>query len=66
MAEKKVSAGFRLSATAQDLLGALALKMGISKTAVVEIAVRQMAERERVALGQGAADAGHAERGEAR
>ena len=47
MAQKTATA-FRLSATAQELMGGLAQKMGVTKTAVIEMAVRQMAEREGV------------------
>lgn len=65
MTQKKVAAGFRLSMTAQELLSGLALKMGVSKTAVVEIAVRQMAERERVTTEPSTADVNDPERGKA-
>ena len=35
---------FRLSATAQHLIARMAKKLGISKTAIVEMAIRKMSE----------------------
>lgn len=45
---KKVKTSFTLSADASELLAILAAKFGVSKTDVVEIAVRQLAQREQI------------------
>lgn len=41
---------FRLSADGRILLDAVANKLGIDKTAVLEIAIRKLAEIERVSI----------------
>jgi hypothetical protein len=41
---------FRLTQTARDLLKAIAQEKGISATSAVEIAVRELAEREKIKL----------------
>ena len=48
MATKKVPTAIRLSAVGKQHLEALAEKLGVSQTAVVEMAIRLMAERERI------------------
>ncbi len=48
MDSRKTPTAFRLSEKARALLAALAEKLGVNQTAVVEMAIRQMAERERV------------------
>jgi hypothetical protein len=42
---KKQQANFRLTDDARNLLGGLSKKLGISQAAVVEIALRDLAER---------------------
>jgi len=42
------STSIRLTAEAQRLRAALAEKLGVSQSAVIELAIRQMAEREGV------------------
>lgn len=44
----KKSVGFKLSEEAKNLVEALADKLGISQSAVYEMAIRQLAEKERV------------------
>jgi hypothetical protein len=46
MATSKNPSSFRLSPEALDLIGQLADHLGISKTSVVEMAVRQLSRRE--------------------
>lgn len=48
MDSRKTPTAFRLSEKAKSLLGALAEKLGVNQTSVVEMAIRQMAEREKV------------------
>ena len=48
MATKKVPTAVRLSSVGKQQLEALADKLGVSQTAVIEMAVRMMAERERI------------------
>lgn len=48
MPSKTPPSGFRLSEEARRLLAALAERMGVSKTAVMEIAIREKAKREKV------------------
>lgn len=50
MDNQKTPATFRLSATARALLQSLALKKGVNLTSVIEIAVREMAERENITV----------------
>ncbi len=45
---KKQATSIRLSSEAKRLLAALAQKLGINKTAVMEIAIRRLAEQERL------------------
>lgn len=52
MNNRKTPSGFRLSEKAKLLLLALSQKLGISQTAVIEIAIRQMAETEHIELGK--------------
>lgn len=42
----KTATSFRLSEQALQLIKALARKLGISQTAVIEMAVRKLAEKE--------------------
>jgi predicted DNA-binding protein len=46
---EKLSRHFRLSAEARRLLDALSAKMGLSHTAVIEVAIRKLAGVEKVA-----------------
>jgi predicted transcriptional regulator len=46
--QEKKSIGIKLSSEARRLREALAQKHGISKTAVIEMAIRHMAERDGV------------------
>jgi predicted transcriptional regulator len=48
----KTPVGFRLSERARALLAALAQKIGVNQTAIVEMAIRQMAEREKAGLAE--------------
>jgi hypothetical protein len=48
--EKKVPAGISLSRDARDLADAIKVKKGVSRTAVIEMAIREMAQREGVEL----------------
>ena len=52
---KKVPAGISLSQHARDLADLIKHKKGVSRTAVMEMAIREMAEKEGVSLGQVAA-----------
>jgi hypothetical protein len=49
MAQKKQT-GIRLSDTDEKLLAALSLKKGVSKTAIIILAIRDMAERENIPM----------------
>ena len=44
----KIKAGFRLSAKCKEALVTLSQKLGISLTSVVEMAIRKLAETEKV------------------
>jgi len=46
--EKKYATSLRLTSEAKQLLQALAKKLGISQSAVIEIAIRDKAKREQV------------------
>jgi predicted transcriptional regulator len=46
---KKQATSIRLSGEAKRLLAALAQKLGISQAAIMEIAIRRLAEQERIA-----------------
>jgi predicted transcriptional regulator len=46
--DKKKATSLRLSEEAKALLGKVATKLGISQTAVVELAIRQIAKLEGV------------------
>ena len=48
MDKRKTPTGFRLSERAIALLEALAEKHGVNNTAVVEMAIREKAEREKI------------------
>jgi hypothetical protein len=48
MDKRKTPTGFRLSERAIALLEALAEKHGVNNTAIVEMAIREKAEREKV------------------
>jgi hypothetical protein len=48
--ENKVPAGISISREARDLADALKRKKGVSRTAVFEMAIREMATREGVEL----------------
>jgi hypothetical protein len=48
MKEPKTPTAFRLSHKGKLLLSALAEKLGVNQTAVVEMAIRQMADKERI------------------
>ena len=48
----KTPISMRLSAEALELMEALGKKQGVNRTAIVEIAVRQMAEREGVKVAE--------------
>lgn len=50
MSTDKKKRSFTLSEEADRLLEATARKLGVSKTAILEIAIREKAERERVAV----------------
>lgn len=50
--EKKVPAGISISRQARDLADALKAKKGVSRTAVFEMAIREMAEKEGVEINQ--------------
>lgn len=46
MREKKRPTAVRLTPEAYRLIGELAAKLGVSRTAVIELAIRRLAERE--------------------
>jgi hypothetical protein len=48
MKEPKIPTSFRLTPAARDLVVALAEKMGVSQTAVIELALRMLAKKEKV------------------
>jgi predicted transcriptional regulator len=48
MNKRTTPTAFRLSNKGRGLLAALAEKLGVNQTAVVEMAIRQMAEKEKV------------------
>jgi len=48
MDNRKTPTAFRLSEKAKLLLSALAEKLGVNQTSVIEMAIRQIAEREKV------------------
>lgn len=52
MAQQKRQTGIRLSETDEKLLAALSTKKGVNKTSIIVLAIREMAERERIALPQ--------------
>ena len=49
----KQATSVRLSQTARHLMKALAVKLGISQTAVIEQALRKLAQREKIDTGEG-------------
>lgn len=48
MNSRKTPSAFRLTTKGKSLLRLLAEKLGVNQTAVVEMAIRQMAEREKI------------------
>lgn len=46
----KIQTSFTLSKEAMELIAALAKKLGISKTGALEIAIRKLAEKEKVRI----------------
>lgn len=53
MTTEKQATSYRLSGTARRLIEALAVRLGISQTAVIEQAVRLLARREGIGKGEG-------------
>lgn len=47
---KKIKTSFTLTESASKLLKLLAKKLGVSQTAIIEIAVRRLADKEGVSL----------------
>jgi len=53
MDNQKKTVSFRLSGIARVLLGRLSEKKGINQTAIIEMLIREMAERENVSVAKG-------------
>jgi len=53
MDNQKKTVSFRLSGIARVLLGRLSEKKGINQTAIIEMLIREMAERENVSVTKG-------------
>lgn len=49
----KAATSYRLSDTARRLVKALSVRLGISQTAVIEMALRALARREGIGKGEG-------------
>lgn len=48
MKKEAIKTSFRITSDAKNLIAQLSNKLGINQTSVIEIAIRQMAEREHI------------------